>query len=210
MLGWLTGLPRLALGAFGPAIFLAGLGVAAVALRLDARLRAAALLVATNLLLLWLTGLANDTLASVGLHLYLGGLLVVFAALRLDPAPGFAATAATALAYDATTAAPFGLSLVLFGLVHATILVGRHGFPRNEPVFTTVATLSLNLFLFIAFSFVLVGANPRPGEAWLRLFVDLLASQITLALVTPWFFALQDRAFSLARLDPATGRPQVG
>jgi rod shape-determining protein MreD len=64
----------------------------------------------------------------------------------------------------------------------------------------------LNLFLFVAFSFVLVGANPRPGDAWVRLFVDLLASQLLLALVTPWFFALQVRAFDLARLDPATGR----
>lgn len=160
----------------------------------------------TNLLLVWLVGLANHYLAPLQTHLYLGGLLLAFAALRLDAKHGGLCTLLTALAFDAVTAAPFGASLVLFGLAHATILAVRQGFPRDEPVFITVVTLLLNLFLFLALSFVLVGANPRPADAWLRLFVDLLASQLVLVLLTPWFFALQARAFALAQLDPETGR----
>lgn len=159
-----------------------------------------------NLLLAWLVSLVNHAIAPVSVHLYLGGLFVAFAALRLDAKNGGLCTLLTAFACDATSAAPFGSSLVLFGLAHATVLAVRQGFPRNESVFATVVTLLLNLFLFLGFSFVLVGANPRPADAWFRLFADLVASQFALVLITPWFFALQSRALALARLDPETGR----
>lgn len=159
-----------------------------------------------NLLLLWLAGLANHYLAPHAVSLYLAGLLVVYPALRLDSRHGFAATALTGLAFDATTSAPFGTHLVLLGLVHATLLHGRHRFPREEPIFATVVALLGNLFLFLALSFLLISAHPRPAEGWLRLFVDLLASQLVLGLVTPWFMALQSRLMQFARLDPATGR----
>jgi len=159
-----------------------------------------------NVLLLWLAGLANHYLAPFAVHLYVGGLLVAYAALKLDLRHGFAATACTALACDATLPVPFGTHLVLLGLVHATLLYGRHRFPRDEPIFATVVTLLGNLFLFLALSFLLIGAAPRPAEAWLRLFVDLLGSQVALALVAPWFVALNARLLAFARLDPESGR----
>lgn len=159
-----------------------------------------------NLLLLWLAGLANHYLAPHALSLYVAGLLVAYPGLRLDPRHGFAATALTGLAFDAMTPVPFGTHLVLLGLVHAVLLHGRRRFPRQEPIFATVVALLANLFLFLALSFLLISAHPHPAEGWLRLFVDLLASQLVLGLATPWFMALQDRAMQLARLDPATGR----
>lgn len=164
------------------------------------------LVFSANLLLLWLAGLANHHLAPHAVSLYLAGLLVVYPALRLDPRHGFAATFLTGAALDALSPTPFGTHLVLLGLVHATLLHGRRRFPREEPVFATVVALLANLFLFLALSFVLIGAHPRPAEGWLRLFVDLLASQLVLGLVTPWFMALQARLLRFARLDPATGR----
>lgn len=167
-----------------------------------------------NLLLLWLTGLANHHLSQsylpgfgpVTLYLYTAGLFVVYPALRLDALHGTAATLFTAFAWDALTPAPFGTHLVLLGLVHATLLYGRSRFPKDEPVFATVVALLANLFLFLALSFFLVGANPRPAEAWLRLFIDLIASQIVIALVAPWFMALQRELLALARLHPETGK----
>ncbi|MFI5335391.1 MAG: hypothetical protein ACHQ5A_01305 [Opitutales bacterium] len=159
-----------------------------------------------NLLLLWLAGLANHALAPFNISLYPGGLLVAFAALRLDFRHGFIALVLTALAADALAPVPFGLSLLLFGLVHAVLFYGRQRFPREEPVFAIVVALIANLFLFLAWSFVLVGRNPHPAQAWLRLFADLLASQLVLGLVTPWFMALQVRAHELARIHPETGR----
>jgi rod shape-determining protein MreD len=167
-----------------------------------------------NLLLWWLAGLANNYLGKfsflwidyVTLHLYVGGLFVVYAALRLDRTNGLVAIILTALTIDAAEPVPYGTSLVLLGLVHATLLYGRQRFPREGAIFGIVVALLVNLFLFIALSFLLVGANPRPGEAWLSIFVDLLASQAVLVLITPWFLALQDRAMQLAQIHPETGR----
>lgn len=172
------------------------------------------IVVLANLLLGWLTGLANNTLSSfsflwidyMSVHLYLGGLLVTYAALRLDPRSGLTATVLTGLAADALTPVPFGTSLILYSLVHATILYGRHRFPREGAVFAMVVALLANLFLFIALSFLLVGANPRPGTAWLRIFADLFFSQIAILALAPWFIALQDRAMEVAEIHPETGR----
>ena len=159
-----------------------------------------------NLLLWWLAGLANHFLATGAVHLYVGGLFVVYAALRLDRKHGLIAIVLTGLLVDAAEPVPFGTSLVLLGLVHATLLYGRQRFPREGPIFGIVVALLANLFLFLVLSFLLVGDNPRPAEAWLRLFVDLLASQLALGLITPWFLALQDSAMELVQIHPETGR----
>ncbi len=167
-----------------------------------------------NLLLLWLVGLANHYLAyfsflwleHCSVSLYLGGLLVTYASLRLDSRHGWICTLLTGLAADSLTALPFGTSLVLFGLVHAILLQGRQRFPREELVFAIVVALLANLFLYVAISFMLVGHNPRPAGAWARLFVDLLASQIAIAVLTCWFMSLQNRIFEFLGQHPETGR----
>jgi hypothetical protein len=168
-----------------------------------------------NLLLWWLLGLANDTLGSfsflwmdyVSVHLYLGGLFVTYSALRLDPRSGFIATMLTSLLVDAMEPVPFGSSLILFSLVHATMLYGRHRFPREGAVFAVVVALLANLFLITALSFMLIGAGPRPVAAWLRIFADLIFSQLALLVIAPWFISLQDRAMDLVGIHPETGRP---
>ena len=159
-----------------------------------------------NMLLWWLVCLANNLLADHSIHLYLGGLFIVYASLRLDWKHGVTATVLTGLMFDAMEPVPFGTSMMLLGLVHATLVYGRQRFPREGAVFGIVVALLANLFLVIALSFLLVGANPRPGEAWLRIFVDLLASQLVILAVTPWFLELQAQAMHLARIHPETGR----
>jgi hypothetical protein len=160
-----------------------------------------------NLLLWWLTGLANHYVAGFAVHFFLGGLLIAYGALRLDPKQGLIATVLTALLVDALEPVPFGTSLVLFSLIHVTVLYGRQQFPREGAVIGIVVALLANLFLFIALSFLLVGAHPRPGSAWLRIFADLFFSQLAILLVAPWFLALQDRVMELAEIHPETGRP---
>ncbi len=160
-----------------------------------------------NLLLWWLTSLTNHYLADLAVHLYLGGLLVAYGALRLDAKHGLTATVLTALLVDAAEPVPYGTSLFLFSAIHATVLYGRHRFPREGAVFAIVVALLGNLFLFIALSFLLIGANPRPASAWLRVFLDLAVSQGVIALIGPWFIALQDQAMELAQIHPETGRP---
>lgn len=167
-----------------------------------------------NLLLWWLTGLANHYFAvfhlpligDASIYLYLGGLMVAYGSLRLDAAHGLTATILTAFMVDALEPVPFGTSLFLFTLVHVVVLYGRQRFPREGPIFALVVALIANLFLIIALSFLLIGANPRPGSAWLRILMDLLWSQGAIALVGPWFIALQDRAMEIAQIHPETGR----
>ena len=164
------------------------------------------LVLLANLLLLWLVGLANHYLSPFAVHLYVCGMMVAYAALRLDYRHGFLATVLTGLAFDATAPVPFGTHVVLLGLVHATLLSGRRRFPREEPIFATVVALFANLFLFIALSFVLISASPRPADTWMRLFADLVISQLAVGLATPWFMAINARLLDLARLNPETGR----
>ena len=167
-----------------------------------------------NLLLWWLVGTANHYLSQFSflwiehcsLHLYLGGLFVVFSALRLDGRQGWIAIMLTGLMMDSLEPVPFGSQMILLGLVYATLLYGRRRFPREGAIFGIVVALFGNLFLIIALSFLMIGTNPRPGEAWMRVFVDLLASQFVILLITPWFLALQERSMEKARIHPTTGR----
>ncbi len=160
-----------------------------------------------NLLLWWLTGLANHYVAGLAVHFYLGGLLIAYGALRLDPKQGLIAIGLTGLMVDALEPVPFGTSLLLYSLIHVTVLYGRQRFPREGAIFGIVVALLANLFLFIALSFLLVGANPHPANAWLRIFADLFFSQIAILVIAPWFLALQDHAMELAEIHPETGRP---
>ena len=162
-----------------------------------------------NLLLWWLVGLANNYLTPLSVHLYIGGLFVVFPAVRLDTKNGLIATLLTGLMFDAMEPVTFGTNMVLLGLVFAALLYGRQRFPREGALFGIVVALLTNLFLVIALSFLLVGDNPRPGEAWLSIFVDLLASQLVILLITPWFLELQTQAMTLAQIHPETGRRMV-
>lgn len=169
---------------------------------------------AANLLLWWLVGTGNHYLTSAWFpfadhfttHVYVGGLFVTFAALRLDARNGFIATLLTGLLCDAVEPVPFGTNAALLGLVYAVLLQARHRFPRDEALFSTVVALLANLFLFIALSFLLISAHPRPADAWMRLFADLVVSQLLLVAITPWFLALQGRAFELLSTHPETGR----
>lgn len=168
----------------------------------------------SNLLLLGLCGMANHYLAHFSflwlehcsVSLYLGGLLVTYAALRLDSRHGWASTLLTGLAADSYSALPFGTSLVLFGLIYAVMLHGRQRFPREELAFAIVVALLANLFLFIAISFLMIGRHPHPAGAWIRIFFDLLASQIAVVVLTGWFMSLQNGVFLFLRQHPETGR----
>ena len=167
-----------------------------------------------NLLLWWMVGTANNYLSHFSflwidfcsIHLYVGGMFVVYSALRLNSKHGWIAILLTGLMTDSLEPVPFGSSMVLLGLVFATLRYGRRRFPREGSIFGIVVALLANLFLVIALSFLMVGANPRPGDAWLRIFVDLLASQFLILLITPWFLALQERMMERVHVHPETGR----
>ncbi len=158
---------------------------------------------ATTLLLWCLVGQINHTLAPYGVSLFVGGLLVTFAALRLGLRNGLTATLLTGLAVDALEPVPFGTHLLLFAGIHVALYHLRTRFPREETILGVVTALLSNLALFLALSFVTLGGQPAATGAWMRLLCDLILSQLFIAAVAPWFFALQEHALAFAGIDLA-------
>ena len=160
-----------------------------------------------TLLLLWVVvSQVNHILAGAHVYLFAGGLFVTYAALQLPLRAGIAAVLLAGLLCDANVPVPFGLHTLLFAAAYAVISNLRDHLPRDETVARVIVALLANLALFLVFSFALIGRGPAPATVWPRLIFDLLCSQVFLALLAPWFFALQARALQLAQVerDPLT------
>ena len=161
-----------------------------------------ALVTFLTLFVLWvIVAQANHALAGSHVYLFVGGLMVTYAALQLPVWDGMLAVVAAGLLCDSTTPVPFGLHTLLYAASFAVIANIRDHLPREETVARVFVALLANLALFLVFSFALIGRGPAPGQVWPRLILDLLCSQLALALLAPWFFALQGRALILARVE---------
>lgn len=158
------------------------------------------LVIFATLFLLWtlIAGL-NHALAPHHVYLFVGGLYVAYSALALPPRSGLAATLLAGLMLDAVTPVAFGLHAVLFAVTHLMIFNLRDRIPREETVTRVVVALLANLLIFLVFSFLEVAARHVPGTVWPRLVCDLLCSQVLIALIAPWFFALQAASLALTR-----------
>ncbi len=154
-----------------------------------------------TLLLLWAVVAQVNHVLDGHVYLFVGGLFVTYAALSLPLRDGLAAVVLAGLLCDAGVPVPFGLHALLFGAAHAVVFNIRDHVPREETAARVVIALLLNLALFLALSFALVGRGPAPGAVWPRLILDLVCSQVGLALVAPWFFALQSRTLVLAGVE---------
>jgi rod shape-determining protein MreD len=101
---------------------------------------------------------------------------------------------------DASTPVAFGMHTLLFTAAHVFLFNVRDRVPRDETVGRVVIVLLTNLALFLVFSFIQITQFAAPATAWPRIIFDLVCSQVFLALISPWFFALQTRA--LGFVDP--------
>lgn len=155
-----------------------------------------------TLLLLWvLIAQANHALSGLRVYLFVGGLYVTYAALMLPPRAGLATSLLGGLLCDATTPVAFGTHLLLFAVAFAVVSHLRDRLPREDTIARVLVALLTNLGLFLIFSFTQIGRSPSPAVAWPRLIADLLCSQVCLAIIAPWFFALQHRVLLLARAE---------
>jgi rod shape-determining protein MreD len=155
-----------------------------------------------TLLVLWaLVAQLNHVLTDVRIYLFPGALFVAYAALMCSLPAGLTVSLLGGAVCDANSPVAFGTHLLLFAATHAVIFHLRARLPREDTVGRTVVALLANLGLYLVFSFLQIGNSPAPGAAWGRLLVDLVCSQIFLALIAPWFFALQHRALVFARLE---------
>ena len=166
-------------------------------------MRRALVIFLTSFLLWALVAQVNDALAGWRVYLSVGGLFVVYAALTLPLRDGLVATFLAVLLCDAAAPVAFGTQAILFVTAHTVLFHLRDRLPRDETVSRVLLALLANLAFFLAISFVEVTRSPSPAAAWTRLLADLVCSQLFLALVAPWFFALQTRAleFAPARRD---------
>jgi len=148
--------------------------------------------------LLWaLTAQLNHALAPWRLYVFVGALAVTLPALTFSLRTGLLASFLGGLVFDATAPIPFGTHALLFALVHAVVFNFRDRVPRDDTLSRVIIALFANLGLFLVFSFTQVARSPAPASLWPRLFADLACSQVLLALIAPWFLAVQARALAL-------------
>ena len=158
------------------------------------------ILVSASLLLALLLGQLNHHLATWQVHVWCGGLFIAFAGLRMAYGAGATAAFLAGLLLDANAPIAFGTQGFLFLAAHAVVFTLRARAPRGEVAVGVVVSLLANLGLFLAMGFLRIDAGGESARSWMRSFADLLFSQVVLALIAPWFFALQQRM-----LEPTAG-----
>ena len=101
-----------------------------------------------------------------------------------------------------------GTGMIFFTLAGiATVTKKDFGFMQNflfvGLVLLIIASIA-NIALSLVFSLFLISRVPSLVSAWPRMLTDLICSQLLIALIAPWFFALQAGALDIAR--PLTSR----
>jgi rod shape-determining protein MreD len=168
-----------------------------------------------TLFLLWLiVAQVNHALSDIHVYLFVGGLFVTYSALSFRLRDGLIVSFLGGLLCDASMPLAPGLSgpaltfahthTLLFLCAHVVVFRLRDRIPRNETAARVLVALFTNLAVFLLFSFVHITQTPAAAEAWPRIIVDLACSQVFLALIAPWFFALQTSALVLARVERET------
>ena len=154
-------------------------------------------------LVLWaLVAQLNHELAAVHVYLFVGGLVVTVSALVLPLRSGLAGSFCGGLVFDSVTPVAFGTHALLFATAHAFVFHLRDRLPRDDTTGRVVIALCCNLAVFLGFSFLQISRSAAPATAWPRLIADLIASQLFLALVAPWFFALQRQVLIFTQTAP--------
>ncbi len=158
-------------------------------------------LFACHLILWTLVTQLNHELTSSHVYLFIGSLFITFAALTQPFASGLWATILIGLVFDANTPVAFGTHMILFATTHVLLGRLRDRVARDDIVGHMITVVLANLGLFLVFSFTQFVRLPSAAALWPRVLMDLICSQLFLALIAPWYFALQRRALVLARIE---------
>lgn len=155
-------------------------------------------LAAAALLLWFIVSQVNHYIAGFHLYVFAGGLFVTYAGLTFSRLGGAGLAVTAGLLHDAASPVPFGTHAFLFVAAQQLIVNIRTRIPKGETTFEVVVALVANLAVFTAFSLWQIDHAPNAAATWLRLFADLLASQVFVLLVSPWFLAIQDHLLRIA------------
>ncbi|MDR0901680.1 MAG: hypothetical protein LBM92_02795 [Opitutaceae bacterium] len=169
--------------------------------------RTPVIIILCGILLCTVAAQLNHYLSPLHISVFAGGLLVVFPALRLRHSHGWRVLVPLGLWCDAATPLPFGLLTMLLLAAHSVIFQFRSRIPAG-PLAVVVVALAANIVIFAGVTLFCVFRREAPPGIALRFLVDLLASGLLVALVAPWFFALQEHALALLAGIPARGENQ--
>ena len=159
------------------------------------------ILFACSLVLWAIVTQLNHSLSGAHIYLFVGGLFVTFATLTQPFVTGLWSAVVIGLVFDANTPVAFGTHLILFAATHLGVFRLRDRIPRGDTLSRVTVAVLANLALFLVLSFVQLMRSPAIAGNWPRLIFDLICSQVFLALVAPWYFALQARSLVLARVE---------
>lgn len=164
-------------------------------------MRRLAILLLSQVLLWALVGQLNHALTGIRVYVFAAALYIAHATLWHPWRTGLLAAMLGGWLCDATTPVAFGTHMLLFAAAHVATFHLRERLPREDPIGIVIIVLLVNFGLFVVFSLTQIRHSPVPGAIATRLLVDLVCSQLLLALIAPWFFALQARALVLAGAD---------
>ena len=157
------------------------------------------LILFATLLLLWaIVAELNHAVSSWHLWIFAGGLFVCYPALTQPLRRGLALALAAGFVCDANSPVALGTHVLLFAAAHVVVYRLRDRVPREDNVAATLLVLFVNFGLFLGLTFAQARHSGLAGALWPRLLSDLVFSQVLIAFVTPWFFALQARALALS------------
>jgi cell shape-determining protein MreD len=159
------------------------------------------ILFATQLILWVLVSQLNHSLSDAHVYLFLAGLYLTFGAITQPFGAGLASAMMIGAVCDANAPIAFGTHVMLFGLTHVLICRLRGRIPRDDTVSRVVIAVLTNLAVFLALSLSRMAHSPVIAANWPRLLWDLICSQVLITLIGPWFFALQERALVVARVE---------
>jgi len=148
-----------------------------------------------------LTVQVNHLLSFLQVHLFLAGLFVAYGSLQADRRSAVAAIAAAGFWLDASSPVPFGLHAAVMTIAALVIWQSRRRRLADEDSSAVTAALAANAVVFFVISFQQSGQAPSSGTYWLRAGVELAISEIVLALIARWFFALQGASLRLLRQE---------
>lgn len=143
----------------------------------------------------------NHYLSGWHVSLFVGGLLVTFPALRLNYRDGWKIVVLLGFWCDATAPIRFGLHAVMFLAAHTFIFNLRGRFPREEAFFGILVALIANAAIFLVLTLAMIVRHPAPFSALPAILLDLLLSELFVAVAASWFFALQEHALEIAGLS---------
>lgn len=166
-------------------------------------MRGAVALFLTTYLLRGLVAEVNSALSGMHIWLFAGGLFVAYSALMMPFREGFTASVLGGMLCDSVTPVVFGTHTALFAVAHAVVYNARERLQRDETLVRVFVALLLNVALFLAITFARIRVAHEAAAAWPRILSDLAWSEAALALIAPWFFALQVRTLELARANPS-------